>query len=761
MATASGVLVTGDVVVDHQIYEGRRHHFNQPSGDGVHVHAALGGAALVADLLTHLLPGRSVFLRPSHDGPDASMLPVDSAYAFWRPFPRRAPRERQFWRVAESMGFGVRAGTATYAPFTPASAASDASVVVLADGGFGFRDSPDAWPTAALGGAKWIVLKLSAPAAEGALWEHLVSHHQERLVVVVAARELRQSSARVSAGLSWEDTLASLVAELQPDRALRALTRCRHLIVSFEAEGVAWFDLTSAPDGPAVNGPRVHVVVDAPVIEGERSHAIEGKAFGFQSCMTAAVAWQLAQDEADLEAALEGGLAAARDLLEKGHGPATETPSGFPASRLAHAIAQPPFVYSRLAFGAKPSVVQPGWSLLAEALGTERHAFDLASLVLLRGPIALASLPHLRIGKLLTAERLEMESLRTLTQVMRRYQSDDAGKKPLSLAVFGPPGAGKSFAVRELASHIMGAEAAWLEFNLSQFSTTDDLIGAFHQVRDQVLQGKLPVAFFDEFDAHSYRWLASLLAPMQDGRFQDRQLTHTIGKCIFVFAGGTSWTFDTFGPRAPSPGDQNESSAWREFRLAKGPDFKSRIDGYLNVVGPNRRMLAASPSGPEATTWVGGHGLAPDPGDIGYPIRRALMIRSELRCEPQNKLDMDEGLLRALLLVDAYTHGARSLAKIVQPFLVARERRVTRSLTLPDAQLGMHVDTKAFLALCNRATFSPATTQLTESQLERMAPAIHETWRELGRRGGWLEPENDKPFDQLTDFFKASNRAAA
>ena len=173
--------------------------------------------------------------------------------------------------------------------------------------------------------------------------------------------------------------------------------------------------------------------------------------------------------------------------------------------------------------------------------------YDLARLVLLRGPIALSSLPHLKIGNLLTADRREIESLRTFAQVIRRYEKMDKGKKPLSIGVFGPPGAGKSFAVREL-SFALVQNIAWLEFNLSQFSSSGDLNGAFHQIRDQVLQHKIPVAFFDEFDSKKYDWLQYLLAPMQDGKFQDGQLTHTLGKCIFVFAGGTSPTFETFGP---------------------------------------------------------------------------------------------------------------------------------------------------------------------------------------------------------------------
>ena len=51
-----------------------------------------------------------------------------------------------------------------------------------------------------------------------------------------------------------------------------------------------------------------------------------------------------------------------------------------------------------------------------------------------------------------------------------------------------------------------------MEFNLSQFDSAEDLIGAFHQVRDRVLQGFIPVVFRDEFDSQNLKWLRSLLA---------------------------------------------------------------------------------------------------------------------------------------------------------------------------------------------------------------------------------------------------------
>lgn len=46
--------------------------------------------------------------------------------------------------------------------------------------------------------------------------------------------------------------------------------------------------------------------------------------------------------------------------------------------------------------------------------------------------------------------------------------------------------------------------------------------------------------------------------------------------------------------------------------------------------------------------------------------------------------------------------------------------------------------------------------------LESIAAAIHETWRDLSRKEGWsMRPHLDRPYTDLTEADKADNRAAA
>ena len=451
--------------------------------------------------------------------------------------------------------------------------------------------------------------------------------------------------------------------------------------------------------------------------------------------------------------------------MNRGIGPVTDEPaSGFPAKRLAGVIRKTTLRYSQAWFLTKElkmltQDVIPEWSLVHLAQVNHGPVYDLARLVLLRGPIALSSLPHLKIGNLLTADRREIESLRTLAQVIRRYEKMDKGKKPLSIGVFGPPGAGKSFAVREL-SFALVQNIAWLEFNLSQFSSSGDLNGAFHQIRDQVLQHKIPVAFFDEFDSKKYDWLQYLAnAGWQISGWP----TDTLGKCIFVFAGGTSPTFETFGP--PQFMEMAmETEAHRDFRFAKGPDFKSRLDAFLNVLGPNQRQIPLQPgkNSDAAKEIISGREFITDPEDIIFPLRRALITRVQLQCGLNEKLNIDDGLAHALLHVRKFTHGNRSLEKVLQPLAVARPGQLNRSLLMPQIQLAMHTDEKEFIALCASAPepFSPES-PLTKEQIERIGPIIHDTYREKGKREGWSKPETDKDFHALNPFYQESNRAAA
>ncbi len=102
----------------------------------------------------------------------------------------------------------------------------------------------------------------------------------------------------------------------------------------------------------------------------------------------------------------------------------------------------------------------------------------------------LKNVPLGRFGHLLSVDRQEIESFRSIHNLASEYLKKGNQKKPLSIAVFGAPGSGKSFGITQVAQSLAEGQVEVLEFNLSQFSGPEEIIDALHRVRDVVLSGK-------------------------------------------------------------------------------------------------------------------------------------------------------------------------------------------------------------------------------------------------------------------------------
>ncbi len=307
--------------------------------------------------------------------------------------------------------------------------------------------------------------------------------------------------------------------------------------------------------------------------------------------------------------------------------------------------------------------------------------------------------PVIRFNNLTTVERSEIESFRSIRNLIKTYMETDPGSspiqgKPVSIAVFGPPGSGKSFGVREIVNSVNESRPAatrklqFLEFNVSQFRGVEDLGEALKRVASVNNDGKMPLVFFDEFDASFNKdqlyWLKYFLAPMQDGSFFDARQQIKLGRAIFVFAGGIYGSFEEFDPFPPAGVEQAETSAEKRdaqqlFRQQKGPDFISRLRGHINILGLNAKA-----------------------GQIKPVIRRAILIRSLIE---SNKLTIDEqesglsiideDILYGMLTIDRFRHGARSVTAILQ-MCTEHDQRIDKSSLPSRSQLNMHVDANEF-----------------------------------------------------------------
>jgi hypothetical protein len=339
------------------------------------------------------------------------------------------------------------------------------------------------------------------------------------------------------------------------------------------------------------------------------------------------------------------------------------------------------------------------------------------------------AVPFAKFGGLIVAERDQIETFRGIERLLTDYCRDtypsidkSSGNTihkfrhevPLSIAVFAPPGAGKSFAVKEIARQLGYGPDDIQEFNVAQFRQVKDLDDAFssiqkrfdkhkqdikkYQADDREMKKlKPPLAFFDEFDCalgtEGLGWLKYFLAPMQDGIFGPSRAK--IDRAIFVFAGGVHKSFEEFDPRIEFPkeelGYQVSEEYDREikkFADRKGPDFISRLRAYIDI--------------PEANA---------EPGHAKHFLRRAIQLRGLLEnkvhfAEEGELAHVDEALIYALLTVDRYRHGVRSMEAVLRmctPHDEAGKQKHLHITSLPERpQLNMHVNAEKFYVRLHR-----------------------------------------------------------
>ena len=786
------IVVAGDLTVDWNL--ARRSLPGAGRGwspdRGARARPQRGGAAILADLLTAVLEEGTA--AGSADRVFGPALPVERihpndgryahSYATWGPYPAQHDAAHRVWRIDSAIGLGHATGDAARDEEWKRlrERVAEAGLVVLDDAGLGFRQRSEAGPwrqVAESGRSPWVLLKSSHPVARGPLWDHLQEHCAQRVVVLTTISDLRRTDVQVSRELSWERSAQDLYWELVHNPLVSGLARCAHVVVSFGAAGALWFSNPSAggagrQETDAMQGrSRCSLLFDPEQIEGSWEAERPGDMIGATDCLAAAVARELAlEPEApDLAQAIGTGVRAIRRLWEEGHGSADEGMEvAFPLAAVASEIT------AGAAYLARAPVKDPtrflpqqridveaddqGQAVFEDGSGTatssrradrlwtileDRHGDDLlgvAEQVVRRGPrTAFAEVPLGRFGKLLTVDRSEIESLRAVRALVSEYcRSSHA--KPLSIGVFGAPGSGKSFVMVEMAQSVApDSISEKLEFNLSQFRSLDDLYDALHQVRDVRLEGKIPLVCWDEFDAafegEELGWLRYFLAPMEDGVFRQGQVLHPIGHAIFVFAGGTSHRMEDF-PREGMDEDH--------FRALKGPDFVSRLKGYVNVLGPNPRE---------------------DEPDPRHLLRRAIWLRAILeRDHPPlfdegGELRIDSGVLRAFLATSEYGHGGRSVEAIVAASRLAGDVSFQRSSLPPEAQLDLHVNGREFLSLVQRMDLE-SELETERQRLERLARASHETYCEdLQKRE--RTSATLVSWEQLPEHYREQNRRAA
>jgi hypothetical protein len=761
------IIIAGDVTIDWNIarlqgMEGMTRAWT--ANEVTAVFSQRGGAAMLADLISAVAQnlektgGLGFDIRQAESSRQRISSPTDShrhhSYAMWAPFKmnERQPASGIVWRVQEFLGLSPWYDESSQTD-TPEKIADDPvspDIVILDDANLGFRDHPTSWPQAIRKNREvpWVLVKMAKPVAQGKLWEHLYKNHAGHLIVVLPIGDLRSRRVQISRQLSWERTAQDLAWELLHNTQVNTLAHCAHVIVSFGPAGVALLS-------PGVkNAPEGTLLFDPAVMEGEWGANHRGYMVGYNSCLTAGIARELMLNikQPDIARGIQSGVRAMRFLHVEGYGKFKGTGGqidlALPVNGIAEVLAEESQCLATAQIKNPAQTARPRfWTILEDKNPASLET--VATQIVRQGlEHALKDVPIGRFGNLQTVDRQEIESLHSISTLIsdyaRRYR-----KNPLSIAVFGPPGSGKSFSVEEVAKSVMPDDIKKLSFNLSQLLGPENLFDAFHQVRDVSLSGKIPLVFWDEFDTRLQNeplgWLRYFLAPMQDGEFQEGQIIHPIGRSIFVFAGGTSYNIESFGTNLSE----------KERQAVKLPDFVSRLKGFLNIRGPNRQIRPNAPA---------------EDSDPYYAIRRAIILRSNLeRFSPQllqhegNKriANIDEGVLRAFLLVKEYRHGARSIEAIAAMSQLAGKTCFERSCLPSETQLNLHVDGLDFTAIVQNI-------ELDKDTVEKLAKACHDIFYDsLKAKHYTYGPVTDKrksehsslvPYASLPENEKEQNR---
>ncbi len=281
-----------------------------------------------------------------------------------------------------------------------------------------------------------IILKMIRPLASGALWDHLVAEHAENLIVVINANDLREMGVNISGRLSWEQTAEDFSWQIVNNPRIRSLAACKNLIVRFGLDGAIQY---SNNDGKI----KAALFFDPKSCEDEFKEHLKGEMQGEMAAFVAALASRINGEGLDgIEGGICDGILRSRQLLRSGFGPANREPA-YPISAIfgssidAKTICKvhiPTFIN-------KGSNDGDNWRILEECTRGRLESIAYQA-VLKPTEESMDAAPNARFGALFTFDRIEIESYRSIRNLMTEYLERKDAKAPLSMAVFGPPGSG-------------------------------------------------------------------------------------------------------------------------------------------------------------------------------------------------------------------------------------------------------------------------------------------------------------------------------
>ena len=370
---------------------------------------------------------------------------------------------------------------------------------------------------------------MARPRGTGVIWDAVRrgpfamggSQDPEKLIVVVSADDLRAEGIELCHGLSWEKTCEDFVEKLGSNGQLDTLATCANLLVLFGCDGVIYHR------GREMEEPTLFF--DPLGAEGRFTRRHIGPVPGVVEAFIGGLAAKIAQSppRSPLDEGINFGFITARRLAKL----------GFRDSKL-HKWPRYPFsdIMEKTTRSDKAPITleipsesisrgeKRHWSILHHNI---KDPVQVACHIVTKGTYFAADwIPIARFGRLLVLDRSEIEGFRTIFNAIYEYLSAPQ-IKPLNIGIFGSRGSGKYFATGQVAEAAAaavpsGRKIQHLRFNLSQFTSIEDLSVAFNKVRECNLSGTLPLVYVNAFDTEfsglPLGWLAHLLPPMHGTR---------------------------------------------------------------------------------------------------------------------------------------------------------------------------------------------------------------------------------------------------
>jgi hypothetical protein len=433
-----------------------------------------------------------------------SITPSDNtlnhAFATWQQY--REGKDKA-WRIQEL----VHGGQALQPEFHWHSppGMQEADLFIVQDWGVSIRHRK--YPELATQSAdKWVIFRTCAPLFEGELWQEFRQRTGSKDILILRADDLRKLNSSISKGLSWEQTLQDIINEVYFKRniSLYPLRAIEYIVISFGCAGTLLIHNRKVQHSP---DPEISFFFDAMMVEGYWEKAHPGYLPGDLELLIGLLSKELLYpnvgDDTRFDRAIRAHLLARRALVTRG-GDVPESSLAFevlpaeldkvyglkPASDFKPVRLD--FDFFKSLFSGSHSARQ-SWSLLGM---TKWDPYSLARQIAIYDPMKALhgwNIPIAKYNFLLTVDRKEIEFLHHLKSLITEYLQNRSSQ-PLSIAVFGPPGSGKSFSIKQLAKALdmPDFEVKDITFNLSQFNeqNPNDLYQAFHAVRDISLSGK-------------------------------------------------------------------------------------------------------------------------------------------------------------------------------------------------------------------------------------------------------------------------------